>query len=215
VTVEPDGGIVEGDAGDTGDAGHALSDAGAADAGSLSARDLRATCVDACRAQSACLQLSDSTCADDCAEQARDLAADCRAEALAEQMCLSHLSCEEAMAYALQGRRNHPQCGAQARAYFASCTYGHGTTPPACTALCARYQACGALDVTSAACEEQCILQATDYDTASGQACAQAYLAFAQCGAQASCADAKLLASQDVAPAGCDDELSAMQRVCE
>jgi hypothetical protein len=182
--------------------------------GTVTAGALRSACEAACEAQSACLEISDSVCAGDCAEQARSLAEGCRDEAIAEQRCLESLSCEDAMAYAVEGRRAHAECGAAARAYFKVCSLGEGKTPAACTALCKRYQTCDALDISLGACEEQCILQGTDLANASGDACGDAFLTFMACSADAECAEVRELASDQIAPRACEPQLTAMEQAC-
>lgn len=181
--------------------------------GTPSASSFRDACVAACHAQGQCLQFSDSDCMDACEAQSKELATSCLDEATAEQNCLAGLTCDQAKAYGTQGRRTHSVCGAQATAYFAACTLDAGATPPACSALCARYEACDASDVSVAACEEKCILQVTSFHgTAAG--CGDAFLAFIGCAAQSECAEVQELASSSVSPAACNDALEAMNQAC-
>jgi hypothetical protein len=214
--------------GDGGGAGLKTRDAGAeaaqsdgsssagsdASAAEVTATALHDACVGACEAQSQCLQISQDVCADDCKAQAASLPADCRDEALAEQSCLAGLTCDEARDYAVSGRRTHSVCGKAATAFFDACTLGHGVTPQACSELCAHYDGCGLLQVTPAACEEQCTLEATNYDQQGGSSCSDAFLAFMACGADATCADAKDLLEQQLAPGGCESQLDALNGAC-
>ncbi|MFT3926756.1 MAG: hypothetical protein QM778_29695 [Myxococcales bacterium] len=184
------------------------------DAGSTPSHSFREACLAACHAQSACLGFSDSDCMDSCEAQAQAQASSCQPAATAEQDCLAGLTCEQAKAYGTQGRRQHAQCGAQARAYFAACTLDGGSTPAACSALCARYDACGASMVSVPACEEKCILQVSSYHATSG-GCGDAFLTFIGCGAQASCGEVKDLAATSTSPAACDEKLTAMEKACQ
>lgn len=211
-----DSGAVSRDGGTArGDGGAAPRDAGAAsrDGGAASA-SLQEVCVEACSTHAACLGLTSELCESDCAVHAQATEPACQSVATAEQQCLLGLSCDEAKAYATQGRRNHPRCGEAARAYFEACTLGGGTIPAACQALCARYEACGVLDVARASCEESCTLQATSYH-ATGAACSDAFLAFAQCAAGADCEEVRELADSQLAPLACEDALDALQVACE
>jgi hypothetical protein len=176
-------------------------------------RSFRDACVAACRAQGECLGFSDSDCTSSCDAQAQALASSCVDEALAEQACLEKLSCDQAKAYGTQGRRQHPVCGAQAQAYFSACTPDAGATPTACGAMCARYDACGAAQVNTAACEERCILENGSYRDTSA-ACGDAFLAFLGCSAQAECAEVQELAASGLAPVACNDALAAMEQAC-
>jgi hypothetical protein len=173
----------------------------------------RGACVAACHAQGACLGFSDSDCTLACDSQAHELSSSCQDEATAEQECLKGLTCDQAKAYGTEGRRQHPVCGSQAQAYFSACTLDAGTTPAACSALCARYDACGASQVSGAACEEKCILQVTSYAGTSA-ACGDAFLAFIGCSGQAECAEVQELAATSLSPVACNDELEAMEQAC-
>src|SRR5690606_36381716 len=161
-----------------------------------------------------CLGLTDDLCESDCAAHAQATERACHGVATAEQQCLLELSCEEAKAYATQGRRDHARCGEHARAYFEACTVGGGTIPDACQALCASYAACDALDVAVGACEERCTLQATAYQ-ASRAACGDAFQAFAACAANADCGEVSELADSQLSPVACENALQAMQAACE
>lgn len=179
-----------------------------------SAAAYRAACVTACKSQADCLQLSESQCESDCKVQSGLLRASCYDEATDEQECLQDLSCEQTKAYAIEGRRQHPVCGAVARAYFAACTLGEGAIPEQCTALCERYVECDASEVSQAACEESCTLQATSFQDDSAP-CGEAFLAFIGCGAQANCGEAQALASDSLAPVACNDELASVEATCK
>ena len=176
-------------------------------------RSYRDTCVAACRAQSACLGFSDEDCTGACDAQAPLLSAACVEPATAEQACLEGLTCEQTVAYGTQGRRQHDVCGAQAQAYFAACTLDGGATPPACSTMCTRYDACGAAQVTVAACEEKCILDNGSYHDTSA-ACSDAFLAFLACTSQAECAEVQELAASGLYPVACNDALVAMEQAC-
>jgi len=149
-----------------------------------------------------------------CAGAAPTLSTSCEPAATAEQDCLAGLTCDQAKAYGTQGRRQNAQCGAQARAYFEACTLDAGKTPAACSSLCARYAACDASMVSTAACEEKCILQLTSYH-ATNQACGDAFLTFIGCGAQAECPEVKELAASSTSPAACDHALAQMESACD
>jgi hypothetical protein len=215
--VSRDGGASSRDGGaPSRDGGPTSSDRDAAapgDGGGASA-SLREVCVAACTTHASCLGLTTELCESDCEAHAQTTSEACEAVATTEQACLLSLSCDEAKAYATQGRRNHPRCGAAARAYFEACTVGAGTIPAACQALCARYETCGALDVARASCEESCTLQATNYRAVSG-GCSDAFLGFMQCAAGAGCEEVRELAENQLAPLACEDALDALQAACE
>jgi hypothetical protein len=187
----------------------------ATDGGAGEEPTLREACETACQAQAACLGFSDTICADECAAQEASLPDGCQDEALAEQQCLAELSCEEARAYAVDGRRDHPVCGAQAEAYFAACTLGAGSLPAECTALCARFAECDVLEASEVACAESCTLEASTFDAEFGAACSAALLSFNACAARAECAEVAELYASELAPGGCDAELTAVEEACQ
>jgi hypothetical protein len=189
------------------------SDQDAATETPVEMRSFRDACVAACRAQGECLGFSDSDCTSSCDAQAQALSSECVDEATAEQACLEKLTCEQAKAYGTQGRRQHAECGTQAQAYFAACTPDGGATPASCAAMCARYDACGAAQVSTAACEEKCILENGSYRDASA-ACSDAFLAFLGCSAQAECPEVEELAASGLAPVACNDALATMEQAC-
>lgn len=174
--------------------------------------DLRASCETFCIAQHECIGLTQGDCIASCDAQSEMLEAlACAPQGRDENLCLAELSCDELQAYALEGRRAHPQCGEVATAYFEACTRGESQD---CTRLCAHYEACDAPSFNRGACEETCLLRAANLEWAGGSACRDAFFDFSGCIADANCEEALAQLTNGATPASCTNAEAAMDEAC-